>query len=234
MGRVTADQLIQGLQVSNPDLYNTMYLMNKDLQDARKAIDSIKNILTQNTSPQPPSPSNNAQGIIYFDPVTLKFMVSENGSPYDYLVQNAPACFIQSSVGQSVNNDSYTQLTFAASDVVADLHGLFTVSSGKITFNAPGFWLVGALVAFQSVSVNNPYWIFVRIDLNGVAGVVSQTGGAPGIVDTSLIVSANMISLLKINASDYITTTCVQVSSDSAARTTLRKSFFAIRVGGSG
>lgn len=236
MARITADSMIQSLTAQDPGnpIYQVLYLLNKDLQDARATADKVSSIITMATTPQPPGPSNNAQAIVYFDPVTLKLMVSENGSPYDYLVQNAPACILATAVAQSIATDTYTQMTFAASDVTADAHGLFNPSTGKITFNVPGLWLVKAGVTFQND--NDCAWCFARNDftLAGVTYRESATGRFPAVVDTSLEISCNVVSLVKAAAGDSVTLNMAMVSNSLSPKNTLKKTGFACRIGGSG
>ena len=223
MTLVTADQEINSLRdpLDATSLAHLLYILNKDLQDAKAAIAALSTLITISKSSPPPAKSMTNNAKIYFDPIINQLLVSQNGSPYDYLVPNSPACKLSTATIQAVHIIP-TTLTFVTADVVLDPYGLFDGSS-KIIFNSPGIWLIGAETQFAAFAGLASYELDIL--LNGVTNIAHdfvQTNNSGAML--------SIVGIRNVNMSDYVQASAINGTGGDLNATLKR--LWAIRIGG--
>lgn len=150
--------------------------------------------------------------------VTEAMLNSKINDPLNLLL-NPPACGVQPNAGQSIPNQTTTDVTFATEQF--DTDAMFNVASSatRITIVTPGLYNVFGQAAFAA---NGTGARIVSVRLNGSSTVVEQRNMA---VTTASVVSVvNGSGLVRLSAGDYLTLGAYQ-SSGGALNTAFSASF---------
>lgn len=130
---------------------------------------------------------------------------------------NPPACRVNRTTDQSINDSSGTIVLFTAERFdTASMHS--TVSNtGRITFPVAGIYLVEFNGLLQAAADYSEIWFMIR--LNGATDIARQMIGT--VADSTSNIGLSLSTLYKFAANDYVEVLVFHDNSANAARNVL-------------